>query len=64
MQKKIDIQQLRKLLTLTNDKDTISYQENILEFLEKLKDETLKNKKTQIAEDEEILEAEAENTAK
>ena len=62
--KKIDIQQLRKLLTLTNDKDTISYQENILEFLEKLKDETLKNKKTQIAEDEEILEAEAENTAK
>lgn len=62
--KKIDINQLRELITLTHDKDTISYQENILEFLENLKDETLVTKKVQIAEDEEILELEAENTAK
>lgn len=59
--KKIDIDQLRQLVTMTNDKDTISYQENILEFLENLKDETLETKKVQIAEDEEILEAEEQS---
>jgi len=39
--KKIDIKALKPLLLLTHDEDTYSYQENILEFLEKLKDETL-----------------------
>ena len=62
--KKIDIDQLRQLVSMTNDKDTISYQENILEFLENLKDETLETKKVQIAEDEEILEAEAQSATR
>jgi len=39
--KKIDIKALKPLLLLTHDEDTHSYQENILEFLETLKDETL-----------------------
>lgn len=39
--KKIDIKALKPLLLLTHDEDTRSYQENILEFLEKLKNETL-----------------------
>ena len=39
--KKIDIKALTPLLLLTHDENTHSYQENILEFLEKLKDETL-----------------------
>jgi hypothetical protein len=39
--KKIDIKALKPLLLLTHDEDTHAYQENILEFLEKLKDETL-----------------------
>jgi len=60
--KKINLDELRKLLPLTYDNDTISYQENILEFLQNLKDETLKTKKTQIDEDEKELEA--ENNAK
>jgi len=36
---KIDIDSLHQLLLPTNDEDTISYQENILEFLQTLKDE-------------------------
>ena len=39
--KKIDIDTLQQLLVLPHDKDTISYQQNILEFLEKLKEDTL-----------------------
>ncbi len=50
--KKIDLDSLKKLIPLSFDEDTISYQENILEFLEKLKDETLHTKKAQIAKDE------------
>ena len=42
---KININELRPLLELSQDKDTLSYQENILEFLENLKDETLEKKK-------------------
>ncbi len=42
--KKIDIQDLTKLVSLSHDIDTISYQNNILEFLEKLKEETLSAK--------------------
>ena len=40
--KKIDIKALKPILLLTHDQDTISYQENILSFLQNLKDETLK----------------------
>jgi len=50
--KKIDVNELRQLLPLTYDEDTIFYQENILEFLQTLKDETLKDKKKQIDKDE------------
>lgn len=53
--KKIDIDSLLPIINLTRDSDTISYQENILEFLKNLKEETLHNKKTQIAKDEENL---------
>jgi len=43
--KKIDIKALKPFLRLSYSQDTISYQENILEFLEELKDETLQTKK-------------------
>ena len=44
--KKIDIASLHEFLTLTHDEDSLAYQKNILEFLQKLKDETLeKNQK-------------------
>jgi len=42
--KKIDVETLKLLLPLTYDLDTLSYQENILEFLQDLKEETLKSK--------------------
>ncbi len=51
--KKIDIDSLKKLLVFTHDADTLAYQENILEFLQNLKEETLQTKKAQIAKDEE-----------
>ena len=53
--KKIDIEALRPIIDLSYDLDTISYQENILEFLQNLKDETLSSKKNQIAQDEKKL---------
>jgi hypothetical protein len=53
--KKIDIESLKPMIALSYDTDTISYQENILEFLQNLKDETLSSKKDQIVEDEEKL---------
>ena len=43
--KKIDIKALQPLLTQTHDPDTLHYQENILEFLQSLKEETLQMKK-------------------
>ncbi len=55
--KKIDIEQLSKLLSLSHDSDTLSYQENILEFLKNIKEETLHEKKLQIAKDEEKIES-------
>jgi len=55
--KKIDIDSLRHIIELSHDKDIISYQENILEFLQNLKDETLKTKSIQIAKDEENLDS-------
>jgi hypothetical protein len=42
--KKIDIDSLKRFLDITYDEDTLAYQKNILEFLEKLKEETLKEK--------------------
>ena len=53
--KKIDIEALRQFIDLSRDKDTIAYQENILEFLQALKEETLYTKESQIAQDEENL---------
>ncbi len=55
--KKIDINSLQPIINLTKDRDTISYQKNILEFLQKLKDETLQTKKSQIANDEKGLDS-------
>lgn len=43
--KKIDIKALTPLLCLSHDEDTISYQKNIVEFLEALREETLLNDK-------------------
>ena len=39
--KKIDVESLKNFLIYSNDDDTLAYQENIIEFLEKLKEETL-----------------------
>lgn len=50
--KKINIDSLRQLIPLTYDDDTLFYQESILEFLETLKNDTLKDKKKQIDKDE------------
>ena len=55
--KKIDVDSLRPIIKLTHDRDSIAYQENILEFLETLKEETLHNQKSQIEKDEENLES-------
>lgn len=57
--KKIDTKALVPFLSISHDNDTISYQQNIIDFLETLKEETLTSKKSQIAKDEEEL-----NTAK
>ncbi|ADN08908.1 hypothetical protein [Sulfurimonas autotrophica] len=43
--KKIDVDALREFLKYTYDNDTLAYQENILEFLQKIKDETLNQNK-------------------
>ncbi len=59
--KKIDIELLKPIVDLSYDSDTIAYQENILEFLQNLKDETLSSKKSQIVEDEEKLLQESNN---
>ena len=56
--KKINLKELKQLISLTYDEDTISYQKNILEFLKNLKDEILQDKKHQIAQDEKVLKAE------
>jgi len=42
--KKIDIDSLKQFLDLTYDEDTLAYQTRIIEFLENLKNETLKKK--------------------
>lgn len=53
--KKIDIDSLKKIAALAHDRDIISYQENIIEFLQRLKDEILDKNKKQIELDEEYL---------
>ena len=40
--KKIDVESLQPFLHINYDEDVIAYQKNILEFLQTLKDETLK----------------------
>ncbi|MFA5233357.1 MAG: hypothetical protein WC390_03080 [Sulfurimonas sp.] len=55
--KKIEVEPLRELIYLSHDNDTISYQANILEFLKAIKEETLHEKKSQIAKDEEKIES-------
>ncbi len=55
--KKIDIYSLKELLILSHDQDVISYQRNIIEFLQTLKEETLHEKRLQIAKDEEKIES-------
>ncbi|MBN2782600.1 MAG: hypothetical protein JXQ66_05110 [Campylobacterales bacterium] len=56
--KKIDIESLKQLLELTNNEDILTYQKNILEFLQNIKDETLNTKKNQIESDEKKLSVE------
>lgn len=53
--KKIDVEALKSIVDLSFDEDTIAYQNRILEFLEKLKNETLHTKKSQIEKDERDL---------
>jgi hypothetical protein len=53
--KKIDTSLLKAILSITKDKDTRSYQENILAFLQELKDETLHTKRREIELEEESL---------
>lgn len=53
--KKIDINELEPLLTLSSNNDTIAYQKNIIEFLETIKEDILHEKREQIAKDEKGL---------
>ena len=53
--KKIDIESIKPLISLSKDIDTIAYQNSMLEFLSTIKEETLQRKKFQIAKDEENL---------
>ncbi|MBS4069342.1 MAG: hypothetical protein WC279_05790 [Sulfurimonas sp.] len=55
--KKIDLDSLNELVTLSHDEDTIAYQKNIIEFLNTLKEDTLHEKKVQIIKDEEKIES-------
>jgi hypothetical protein len=53
--KKIDINHLKQIIALTQDEDTKAYQENIIEFLEELKNDILSTKEEQIAIDEQTF---------
>jgi hypothetical protein len=53
--KKIDVEALKPMLSFTQDQELLSYQENILEFLQNLKDETLQSKQEQIKKSEENI---------
>jgi len=41
--KKIDIEPLKGFFEFSNDEDTLAYQKNIVEFLENVQEETLRN---------------------
>jgi hypothetical protein len=51
--KKIDVDALKPILLFTQDPELLSYQENILEFLQNLKDQTIKTQQQQIEKSEE-----------
>ncbi len=53
--KKIDVEALKPILLFTKDPDTLSYQQNILNFLQNLKDETLKTNQDIIEKSEEDI---------
>lgn len=53
--KKIDVDVLREILYFTHDNDILAYQMNIIEFLEKEKNEILESKREQIESDEKML---------
>lgn len=53
--KKIDIQALEQILKFTKNEDTLLYQKNILEYLDKLKEDILHTKQNQIKEDEQKI---------
>lgn len=55
--KKIDIDSLKEFIELSYDEDTKAYQQNILEFLSTLKEDTLHEKKLQIEKDEQKIES-------
>ncbi|MCF6339655.1 MAG: hypothetical protein L3J10_02730 [Sulfurimonas sp.] len=59
--KKINTDSLKLLIDLSHDRDTISYQENIIEFLKTIKEDTLLKKKKQIAKAEENLDCKYSN---
>lgn len=59
--KKIDPMQLKRIIMFTNDEDSQAYQENILEFLVKIKAETLKDKEEEYLIDEETSDVEPKN---
>ena len=62
--KKIDIEAIKPLISLSTDIDTIAYQNSILEFLSTIKEEILQRKKSQIAKDEEKLKNEEKVNSK
>jgi len=53
--KKIDVDALKPILSYTQDNELLSYQENILEFLQTLRNETLKTRQEQIEKSEENI---------
>lgn len=55
--KKIDTDSLEPLLNISHNSDTLAYQKNMIEFLKSIKEETLHEKKSQIAKDEESIES-------
>lgn len=55
--KKIDVDSLEALLNISHNSDTLAYQKNMIEFLRSIKEETLHEKKSQIAKDEESIES-------
>ncbi|ABB44667.1 hypothetical protein Suden_1390 [Sulfurimonas denitrificans DSM 1251] len=55
--KKIDVDSLEALLNISHNSDTLAYQKSMVAFLKSIKEETLSEKKSQIAQDEENIES-------